>query len=135
MKKVITMFISLLSIFIPLLVCNITSAERWISLKDGCLKGMWSDCFDYEEIIGIADAGTKPTATSIAQDIFYAATFMVGTVLTIIVIYCGFMYILASSDWKDVNSYKKWLKNAGIWALLVRWAYTIVRLIQYIAKW
>ena len=136
MKKILTVFIGLLSIFIPFLICNITSAqERWISLKGECLEGMWSDCFDYEEIIWIADSSAKPTATSIAQDVFYAATYMVWAVLTIVIIWCGIWYILASKDWKDVNSYKKWLTNAAIWALLVWWAYAIVRLIQYIAKW
>lgn len=142
MKKIFTVFISLLA-FSPLFfISNISSATSdtpveswWINLKGGCLDGMWSDCFNYEEMIWIADAGTKPTATSIAQDVFYAATYMVGTVLTIVVVYCGLMYILASRDWKDVNPYKKWLISAGIWALLVRWAYTIVRLVQYIAKW
>ena len=77
----------------------------------------------------------KTTAKTLSQDIVLAATYMVGTVLTIIIIYCGLWFILASRDGKDVNKYKKWLINAAIWALLVWWAYAIVRLIQYIAKW
>jgi hypothetical protein len=110
-------------------------ASRWINLKDWCLTGMWRGCFDYEGIILPEESTTKPTVTSIAQDIYYAATYMVWTVLTIVIIYCGLGYIIASRDWKDTNTYKKWLTNAAIGSLLVRWAYTIVRIIQYIAKW
>ena len=135
MKRVLMVFISLLFIFLPIFIGNIILANRWINLKDWCLTGMWSDCFNYEGIIWIADEGTKPTATSIAQDVFYAATYMVWTILTIVIIYCGLGYIIASRDWKDTNTYKKWLTNAAIGSLLVRWAYTIVRIIQYIAKW
>lgn len=138
MKKILTVSIGLLSIILPFFVGNITLAQQAdseIKFDWGCLTGMWRNCFNYEEIIWIAEAGTKPTATSIAQDVFYGATYMVWTILTIAIIRCGIWYILASQGWKDVNSYKKWLKNAAIWALLVRWAYTIVRLVQYVAKW
>lgn len=110
--------------------------DIWINLTWACLEWMWKWCFEYDKIIWIAsEKSGKTTAKTLSQDIVLAATYMVGTVLTIIIIYCGLWFILASRDGKDVNKYKKWLVNAAIWALLVWWAYGIVRLIQYIAKW
>ena len=106
-----------------------------INLSNGCLMWMGTWCFDYEKIIWIDKSQNQNiTAKSIAQDVILSATYMVGTVLTIVIIYCGLMYIFASRDGKDVSAYKKWLIYAAIWALLVWWAYAIVRLIQYVAK-
>ena len=113
-----------------------SASEIGLNLQWGCLTWMWKWCFEYDKIIWIASMKSgKTTAKTLSQDIVLAATYMVGTVLTIIIIYCGLWFILASRDGKDVNKYKKWLINAAIWALLVWWAYAIVRLIQYIAKW
>ena len=107
-----------------------------VNLTDSCLKGVWKNCFEYEKLIWIdGKQKTKYTATSIAKDVMYAATYAVWTVLTVVIIYCGLMYIFAARSWKDPSNYRKWLINAAIWAILVRWAYAIVRLIQYIAKW
>jgi hypothetical protein len=142
MKKfVLWMFISIImSVFF---VHNFTLADEdkkggWvgINLSSECTMWMGKNCFDYEQIIWI-DKIQNPnmTAKSIAQDTILAATYMVWTVLTIVIIYCWLMYIFASRDGKDVSQYKKWLIYAAIWALLVWWAYAIVRLIQYIAKW
>ena len=110
--------------------------ESGIEFSGSCLKWMWRWCFDYEKMIWI-DKTQNPniTAKSIAQDVLLSATYMVWTVLTVVIIYCGLMYIFAARDWKDTTKYKNWLISAAIWAVLVRWAYTIVRLIQYIAKW
>ncbi len=77
----------------------------------------------------------EKTVMVIAQDVMLSATYMVWTVLTLVIIYCGLMYIFASKDGGDVSKYKKWLIYAAIGAILVRWAYAIVRLIQYVAKW
>ncbi len=108
----------------------------WINFWNNCFNGMWKWCFDYEKMIWIDKVQNQNITTkSIAQDILLAATYMVGTVLTIVIIFCWLMYIFAAKWWKNPNDYKKWLINAWIWAILVRWAYAIVRLIQYIAKW
>ena len=115
---------------------NLTAQDNGvgISLSDGCLTGVWKNCFDYEKLIWIKTK-YKYTATSIAKDIIYAATYAVWAVLTIVIIWCGLGYIFAAKDWTDPKAYKDWLIKAAIWAVLVRWAYAIVRLIQYIAKW
>jgi hypothetical protein len=110
--------------------------EIWINFWDGCLTGMWKWCFDYEKMIWIDKSQNQNITTkSIAQDVLLAATYMVWTVLTVVIIYCWLGYIFAAKWWKDPKEYKDWLVKAAIWALLVRWAYAIVRLIQYIAKW
>lgn len=117
---------------------NLTTQETeiGINLSDSCLRGVWKNCFEYEKLIWIAGKQeTKYTATSIAQDVMYAATYAVWTVLTIVIIYCGLMYIYASRWGKDPSSYRKWLVYAAVWAILVWWAYAIVRLIQYVARW
>ena len=114
---------------------NVTD-DIGINLSGNCLYWMWKWCFNYEKMIWIEDdQWSKYSAMSIAQDVILAATYMVWTVLTIVIIWCGLWYIFASRDGKDVNKYKKWLISAAIWAVLVRWAYAIVRLIQYVAKW
>jgi hypothetical protein len=108
----------------------------WINFWNNCLTGMWKWCFDYEKMIWIDKVQNQNiTTTSIAQDVLLSATYMVWTVLTVVIIYCWLGYIFAAKWWKDPKEYKDWLVKAAIWALLVRWAYAIVRLIQYIAKW
>jgi hypothetical protein len=113
-----------------------TDYDIGINFSDSCLTGMWKWCFNYEKMIWIENQQVvKYSAESIVQDIVLAATSMVWVVLTIVIIYCGLMYIFAARWWNDPSTYKKWLIDAGIWAVLVWWAYTIIRLIQYIAKW
>lgn len=118
---------------------SVAWSTNW-AIPEWCLTWMWKWCFSFDEIIHWKDSeitatNKNRTVTTIAQDIILAATYMVWTVLTIIIIYCGLMYIFSASNGKDTSKYKKWLINAAIWAILVRWAYAIVRLIQYIAKW
>lgn len=105
--------------------------------KKECLMWIGQNCFHYEKMMWIADSQpwSGYTATSIAQDVVFSATYMVWTVLTIVIIVCWLWYIFSSASGKDTSKYRKWLVYAAIWAVLVRWAYAIVRLIQYIAKW
>ena len=113
-----------------------TSSDIGIKFWNNCLKWMWRDCFDYEKMVWIEDSQPDYTATSIAQDLIFAATYILWTVLTIIMIICGLWYIFAARSWSsNTSKYKTWLINAAIWAILVRWAYAIVRLVQYIAAW
>ena len=142
MKKISLIIIWIFTILSVMLRWNISFAQEntntgGIYLNTGCLKWMWKWCFDYEKMIWIEKVQNQNiTTTTIAQDVLLSATYMVWTVLTIVIIFCWLMYIFAARNGKsDVNKYKTWLINAGIWALLVRWAYTIVRLVQYIAKW
>lgn len=117
-----------------------SSSDIGINLRWWCLTGMWLWCFKLDYLLRwkdseIAKRNEERTVLTIAQDVVLAATYMVWTVLTVVLIYCWLMYIFSSWWWKDPSKYQKWLTYAAIWACLVRWAYAIVRLIQYIAKW
>ena len=136
MKKFLLILLWLFAATIMLVLPD-KSYAQWtlgISTWYECLMWMWKDCFKYEDLVDKADT-TKRSAKDVAQDVVMAATYIVWTVLTVIILYCWLMYILAARSWKDPKDYQKWLTNAWIWAVLVRWAYAIVRLIQYIAKW
>ena len=154
MKKFLQFLFSLFISLIIINASNIIFAQQTVPdtnnnstinndniITDECITWMWKWCFSFDEIIHWKDSeitskNKNRTVTTIAQDVILAATYMIWTVLTIIIIYCGLMYIFAARGGKDnASQYKTGLINAAIWAILVRWAYAIVRLIQYIAKW
>ncbi len=140
MKKILSIFLWIFTMLQVFLVWSIifadSAADIGITFEWGCLTWMWKGCLSYETMIWIQDSEARNiTAMSIAQDVILGWTYMVWTALTIVIIYCWLWYIFASRDGKDVSKFKKWLIYACIWALLVRWAYAIVRLIQYIAQW
>ena len=121
---------------------EVLNVEEAIKINDDdCLRWVWAWCFDVEKLIfpksDIDNLNKRRTVMTITQDVVYWATRMVWTVLTIALIFCGLMYIYSarSGSGKWTETYRKWLIAAAVWALLVRWAYAIVRLIQYIAKW
>lgn len=151
MRKLLWILCSCLTIFPFLLSGNLalaretensgptspTSSQIWVNLSDQCVKWVGKWCFDIGRLLwGEEDPDTDKTALTVIQDVILAATWLVWTVLTLVLIYCGFMYIVASGwdSWK-ASQMKRWMINAWIWALLVRCAYWIVRLIQYIAEW
>ena len=110
--------------------------DVWVSFSNNCLTWFWKGCFTYEKAVWIKTSQEAHyTALSIVQDVIFAATYILWSVLTIILLYCGLMYIFAARWWKDTSAYRKWLVNAAIWAILVWWAYALVRLIQYVSKW
>lgn len=144
MKKIVLMLTGLFIVLSAFIAWNTTYAatadklwdtDIWINFWNGCLTWMGKWCFHYEKIIWISDEQPDYTATSIAQDVIFAATYLVWTVLTVIMIYCWLWFIFAAKSGDDTNKYKTWLKNSLIWSILVRWSYAIVRLIQYIAQW
>ena len=117
-----------------------SSSDIGINLKGECITWMWKWCLKLDYLLwwkdsNIAKRNENRTVLIIAQDVVLAATYMVWTVLTIVLIYCWLMYILSARGWKDPSNYRRWLVRAAVWACLVRWAYAIVKLIQYIAKW
>jgi len=151
MRKLFCILCSCLTIFPFLLAGNLalaqekeksgptstTSSQIWINLSDECVKWVWKWCFNTDKILWIrVKSDDSTTVISVIQDVILAATWLVWTVLTLVLIYCGFMYIIASGwdSWK-ASKMKDWMIKAGIGALLVRCAYGIVRLIQYIAQW
>ena len=68
------------------------------------------------------------------QDVLLSATFFIGTILTIALIYSGIQYIMAGANGKEPTSAKSGIKNSIIGLLIVICSYSIIRLVQYIAK-
>ena len=136
MKKILSIFLWLFVVIYGLFLWNTILAENeiGIDLWKECLTKMGENCFQYEKIIWIDDEQPRYSAESVVQDSIFAAAYIVWSVLTLVMIVCWLWYIRASKAWEDVSKYKKWLKNAVIWSILVRWAYAIVRLIQYVAQ-
>lgn len=142
MKKLLSTILGIFLAFSLFIMPNILLAQRAADVgvnidKEWCLMWVWQDCFQYETMMWIKNYQPEAgyTATSVAQDVVMSATYMVWTVLTIVIIVCWLWYIFSSASGKDTKRYKDWLIYAAIWAVLVWWAYAIVRLIQYIAKW
>ena len=156
MKKILITSLSFLFVFYASILVNLAFAQSDVERVDSstvltaadsaglnlrwwCLTWMWKNCFDYEKLVfpgsKIDSTNQHKSVLTIAQDVVLWATYMVWTVLTLVIIYCGMWYIFAARGAKDVSKWRKWLTNAAIWAVLVRWAYAIVRLIQYVAKW
>ena len=142
MKKIFSAILGVFLVFSLFIIPNVLLAQQSVDVgvnidKTECLMWMGQDWFEYEKMMWIEDyqPGSGYTATSLAQDLAISATYYVWTVLTIVIIVCWLWYIFSSASGKDTSKYKKWLISAAIWAVLVRWAYAIVRLIQYIAKW
>ncbi len=140
MKKfILGIFVLLVGVFVMSFSTTTQAQTNAINLSGDCLRWVWVGCFDVEKLLfpesPIDQMNERRTVMTITQDIVFGATYMVWTVLTIIIIYCGLRYIFASGWWDDTSKYRRWLVDAAIWALLVWWAYAIIRLIQYIAKW
>lgn len=85
--------------------------------------------------LGIRRSDPNPSPTLLVQDITLAATSFIGTIIVIAMIYLG---IKAVSEWAgDSNAMDdiKWkIKNLAIWLILVIASYTIIRLVQFIAR-
>jgi hypothetical protein len=70
---------------------------------------------------------------SFVSDFALSATFFIGTVVAIGLMYSGWVYITAKDDSAAANG-KKGIMYAFKGLLLVFASYSIIRLVQYIAK-
>ena len=68
------------------------------------------------------------------QDILLSASFFIGTIITLALIYSGFLYVKAGMDGKDPSEAKTGITYSIIGLILVITSYSLIRLIQYIAK-
>lgn len=85
------------------------------------------------ETLGIRKDQPETDVKTFVQDITLSATFFIGTVVAIALMYSGRLYINAKDDSAAAKG-KNGIKWSLIGILLVFSAYTMVRLIQYIAK-
>lgn len=93
----------------------------------------WQCKFNINETLGIKQWSSATIGEKI-QDIILSATFFIWTIITIVIIYTGLMYVFSWASGQSPDKYKQWLINALIWLLIVSASYAIIRLVQYIAK-
>ncbi len=132
MKKIWGILVILLLFF-----QNITFAQEsmGITLNSTCLLN--GQCkFNIYQFLGIKNTVADSSSPELlVQDILLSATFFIGTVITIAIIVSGLMFIFAGVNGKDPTKAKAGLKNSFIWLLIVICSYSIIRIVQYIAKW
>ncbi|AHB40841.1 hypothetical protein P148_SR1C00001G0023 [candidate division SR1 bacterium RAAC1_SR1_1] len=110
------------------------AAVQGIRMNETCLlNGQCS--FNIYEFLGIRKSIADNSSPELfVQDILLSATFFIGTVVTIAIIVSGLMFVFAGATGKDPTKAKAGLKNSFIGLLLVVCSYSIIRVVQYIAK-
>lgn len=86
-------------------------------------------------MLGIRQSTPNPSAGIFINDVVLSATFFIGTIVTLAIIY-AWRELIRSSSTGDSGDYSKAqgkIINALIWLALVSLSYTIIRLIQYLA--
>lgn len=138
MKKIWFILAFIVWLFTFFTTANAESGTvNWITINSNCLLN-WQCKFNVYDTLGIRKSIRSewdPTSVWLfVQDIILAATTFIGTILTIAIIVSGLMYIFAAASGKDPAKAKTWLINSFIWLLIVILSYSIIRLIQYLAK-
>jgi hypothetical protein len=101
-----------------------------ITMGPTCLKN--GQCgFNIYELLGF-NKSSSPTL--FVQDILLSATFFIGTVITLAFIYSGILFVFAGATGKDPSNAKSGIKYSIIGLLIVICSYSLIRLVQYIAK-
>lgn len=107
-------------------------ATMWIGCSWGQLRN-WQCTFDANTALGIKQNQPDVSVDAFAEDIILSATFFIGTIVAIWLMYSWWIYITAKDDGAAAK-WKNGIKWSFIWVLLVIGSYTIIRLVQYIAK-
>lgn len=85
--------------------------------------------------LGIRQSDPRPNPTILLQDVVLWATSFVGTLIMIALLYLGIKAVMAgASDSDEMGDIKSKAKNLVIWFLLIIGSFTIIRLIQYVAR-
>jgi len=139
MKKIWFILIFILWLFTFFTTAHAeTGTVNGITINPDCLLN-WQCKFNIYDTLWIRKSVRSewdPTSVWIfVQDIILSATMFIGTILTLAIIISWIMYIFAASSGKDPAKAKTWLVNAFIWLLIVILSYSIIRLVQYLAKW
>lgn len=93
----------------------------------------WTCSMDVYETLWINPA--KKNLKEFTVDAFAWFTMFIWFVVFAALVYSGFLMILWGADEKQFETWKKGVIYSIIWLLLVGFAYWIVRLVQYIARW
>jgi hypothetical protein len=88
---------------------------------------------DVYQTLGIRQDQPDTNVGTFVSDITLSATFFIGTVVAIGLMYSGWLYITAKDE-AATKKGKDGMRFAFIGLLLVMGSYSIIRLVQYIAK-
>ena len=105
-----------------------------MTINSGCLIN--GQCkYNIYETLWIRKSDQNPSVGSFVKDIVLAVTTFIGTVVAIVLIVSGVLYIMAWIKWDTsmADKAKKWIFNSVVWLVLVVTSYAIVRLIQFLA--
>ena len=82
-----------------------------------------------------SDDWSETSVMTFIQDIIYAATFFIWSVVTAALIVSWLLLVFSWADSSLRNRAKSWFKYALIWLVIVSLSVIIVRAVQFIAKW
>lgn len=128
----------LILVLIVLGVVGYSSAQWGIECSADQLRN--GQCkFNIYQTLGIRqNSNEDPTSVGLfLQDIVLSMTFFIGTLVTIVILYAGVMFIRSGIKGDDAlqATAKKWIVWWLIGMLLVMWSYVIIRLVQYLVRW
>lgn len=109
-----------------------SQATMWIGCNQDQLRN-WQCTFDANTALGIKQNQPDVSVDAFAEDIILSSTFFIGTVVALALMFSGWTYIMAKDD-AAAAKWKNGIKWSFIGVLLVIGSYTIIRLVQYIAK-
>ncbi|MDR2416297.1 MAG: pilin [Candidatus Peribacteria bacterium] len=119
---------------------NEAQRKLGIVMNTGCMTSMGCS-MDIGVMLGLktpASAGSEEAnRTSIltfVQDVVLAATFFIGTVITLALIWSGLLFIFSAADSSKKKVAISGMKNAVIGLALVAGSYAIIRFIQFLAS-
>lgn len=114
--------------------CQNNLSDVWITINTQCLTN-WQCGLNVYKVLWIRQSsGWRPSVSLFFEDIVLAATSFVWTVITIALIISGLIFAFWSITGKDTKKAKTIMIDCFVWLLLVMWSYTIIRLIQFVAK-
>jgi len=124
-------------VFIGLGLAGYMSAQWGIECSADQLRN--GQCkFNIYQWLGIKQSSSEdPTSVWLfLQDIVLSMTFFIGTLVTIVIIYAGVMFIRSWIKGDDAlqSTAKKWIVGGLIGMLLVMGSYVIIRLVQYLVR-
>ena len=82
-----------------------------------------------------SDDGSETSVMTFIQDIIYAATYFIWSVVTAALIVSGLLLVFSWADSSLRNRAKSWFKYALIWLVIVTMSVLIVRAVQFLARW
>lgn len=111
-----------------------TEWNMWINMNKDCLIN-WQCSYNIYETLWIRKSDPNPSVGGFVQDFVLAATTFIGTVVALVLVTSGILYIIASITWNSTlaDKAKKWIIWSIMGIVLVAWSYALVRLIQFFA--